>query len=129
VDENHEVRFPAPLSDRYLLVIGYALFPYAQMIHRTVAPSPQRNETLKTMEAIRQRISAVKIPTQEDQQFFLSHDELHIIDKALMLLIDNIAQFIAASQEREEIQQACRALRSYLQGVFSPLDASVTEEE
>jgi len=105
-----------------LRVIGYALFPYAQMIHRLIEPSPKRDTILRTIETLRRRIAAVKIPLEgdNDQIFPIMHDELAVIDSALSAFIENIGRYVPQSQERDETMRACEALRSYLISSFTP---------
>jgi len=111
-----------------LQVVGFALFPYAQMIHQIIEPSAKRDTLLQTVEALRQRIAAVKLPEGEKHdKFLVTYDEVAVIDSALTVFVENIGRFIPQSQERDETMRACEALRSYLMLHLAPPDATTDE--
>jgi hypothetical protein len=99
-----------------LQLIDYALFPYAQMVHLTIERSLKRNMMLKTIEALRQRLVALKLPEEGvlKHPFPLTGDEVAVIEQALAAFVENIARLLPASQWRDEMKKACEVFRLYI---------------
>ena len=111
-----EQKLLVKLSVNDLTAIGYALFPYAQFVHRIIPPSQERARILMIIEHLRGRIATLQssYTNGREHQFLITEDELRVIDAALGTFLDGIHRFIPQSIERDKTIQACYKLRQYL---------------
>lgn len=112
----HEQKLLIKLSVNDLTAIGYALFPYAQFVHRIIPPSQERGHILVIIERLRRRIAGLQSSYTEgaEEQFPISEEELAVIDAALCTFLEGIHRLIPQSIQRDETIQACNNLRQYL---------------
>lgn len=121
-NSKQEQKLLIELSMGDLAAIGYALFPYAQYIHRIVLPQRERGRILMIIERLRGRVAtlqshegAVKIP--------LVGEELRVIDAALDIFLDGIDLFMPQSISRDELVQVCYTLRQHLRTMLPAEDS------
>jgi len=94
-------------------LIRVVLYSYTNELRCSSPPSPQRDELLKTIETMCERIGAVKITREREtsHEFGFSPDELTLVDRALTAYIVSIGQSVPPSEERDEVMRGCEALK------------------
>ena len=115
-NSKHEQKLLVKLSVNDLTAIGYALFPYAQFVHRIIPPSQERGCILMIIEHLRRRIASLQSSYTDgrEEQFPITEEELRVIDAALATFLEGIHRFIPQSIQRDETIQACYKLRQCL---------------
>jgi hypothetical protein len=125
-NSKREQKLLVKLSVNDLTAIGYALFPYAQFVHRIIPPSQERGRILVIIECLRKRIASLQssYTNGAEEQFPITEEELGVIDAALGTFLEGVHRLIPQSVQRDEIIQACNNLRQYL---VTALSAGNTE--
>ncbi len=117
-----------PISVVHLRVIGLILFAYAQMISRSSQPVEERSSILRTIESLRQRIAALKVPEGGEQPFLIYEDELKVVTDGFALFTANIATLFPESKQRDDVIFLCEDLRGYLSVIFPDSETPINEE-
>lgn len=112
----HKQKLLVKLSINDLTAIGYALFPYAQFVHRIIPPSQERGHILVIIESLRKRIASLQSSYTDgvEEQFPITEEELGVIDAALCTFLEGVHRLIPQSIQRDETIRACNDLRQYL---------------
>ena len=112
----HEQKLFVKLSINDLTAIGYALFPYAQFVHRIIPPSQERGQILVIIECLRSRIARLQASyiAGAEEPFPITEEEFGVIDAALGTFLEGVHRLIPQSQQRDETIRACNDLRQYL---------------
>ncbi len=84
----------------HLQLIGYALLAYQRIIKLSRRESTQDAASLLAINTLRQRIAALKAPSEGEQPFLIDFDELVTILSALTALIDSVSILLPPSIER-----------------------------
>lgn len=121
----YEQKLLVKLSVNDLTAIGYALFPYAQFVHRIIPPSQERGRILVVIERLRKRIASFQSSYTDgmEEQFPITEEELRVIDAALGTFLEGVHRLIPQSIQRDEIIKACNNLRQYLVTALSVRNA------
>jgi hypothetical protein len=121
----HEQKLLVKLSVNDLMAIAYALFPYAQFVHRIIPPSQERGRVLMTIERLRSRIASLQSSHTDsaETQFPITEEELGVIDAALGTFLGGIHRLLPESAQRDETIQACHSLRQHLVTALPAQDA------
>ncbi|HEY4035321.1 MAG TPA: hypothetical protein VGL94_15285 [Ktedonobacteraceae bacterium] len=115
-NSQYEQKVLVKLSRNDLAAIGYALFPYAQFVHRIIPPSQERGRILMVIEHLRRRIASFQSSYMHDteEQFPITEEDLRVIDAALGTFLEGVHRLIPQSRQRDETIQACYNLRQHL---------------